>query len=148
MVVKGAAQGAAAGVLATGAMTAVLEAGRRLSGHGQPPRHIVRALLPGGGGAVPRRGENAATAVAHAGFGAAAGALFGAATGRRRPSRLLGAGYALAVMAAGYQGWAPRIGAQPPLHRDRPDRVATLAAAHVVYGWGLAAALRRWRRGR
>ncbi|MUL41303.1 hypothetical protein FZ103_08945 [Streptomonospora sp. PA3] len=146
MLIRSALQGSVAGALATGAMTAAFEAGRKQGSHRHPPKHMIRAHLPGGHPGRPRKGENAVTGIAHLGFGTVAGALFGAVTGRRRPPRTLGVAYALAVMLAGYQGWAPRIGALPPLAQDHPARATTLTAAHLIYGWTLAAALRRMRR--
>ncbi|KIH98006.1 hypothetical protein LP52_15940 [Streptomonospora alba] len=147
MLIRPALQGAVAGALATGAMTTVFEAGSRQASHRHPPKHMVRAHLPGRGRSEkPRTGENAATGAAHLGFGIATGALFGTVTGRRRPARSLGVAYALAVMFVGYQGWAPKVGALPPLTQDSPGRTTTLAAAHVVYGWTLASTLRRMRR--
>ncbi|QBI54904.1 hypothetical protein [Streptomonospora litoralis] len=147
MLIRSAVEGAVAGALATGAMTAAFEAGRRRGAHhGHPPKHIVRALLSGGGSHRPRSGEDIAAGTAHLGFGTTMGALFGAVTGTRRPPRSLGAAYALAIMAAGYQSGAPRIGALPPLSRDHPGRTASLVGAHVLYGWTLASSLRRARR--
>ncbi|MFD0774289.1 hypothetical protein ACFQZ2_10165 [Streptomonospora algeriensis] len=146
MLIRSAVQGAVAGALATGAMTTAFEVGSRKAFRRQPPKHVVRAFLSRGGSSdKPRKGEDAATVMAHMGFGITTGALFGVLTGRRRPARSLGVAYALAVMFVGYQGWAPGIGALPPLTRDRPSRIASLTAAHLIYGWTLATTLRRLR---
>ncbi|GLU48510.1 hypothetical protein Nans01_28610 [Nocardiopsis ansamitocini] len=111
----------------------------------QPPKLLVRVFLPKGSRNRPRAGENPAAFLAHLGFGAAAGAVFGAFTGNRPPRPFTGAAYALAVWAAAYEGWVPAVGAQPPAHRDDPRRATTLLVAHLVYGTALAAGLRRIR---
>lgn len=133
--------GAAAGALATVTMSTVMVAGEKAGlMPGQPPKHIVRGLLPG---SKRRRkpGEGALAALAHLGFGVAAGAAFGLLAprpGRRVP---LGVGYALLIWAISYQGWAPRLSALPPIARDIPGRPAVMAAGHVVYGATLAGVL-------
>ncbi|MDA8372179.1 MAG: hypothetical protein M0026_20250 [Nocardiopsaceae bacterium] len=141
--VRSALQGAIAGAAATVAMSAFVEVGRRSGTIGRhPPKLITRTLLPSGFPSRPRRGEDAATTAVHLGIGMSAGAVFGLLTGQRRPRRISGALYGLAVWLAGYEGWAPVIGAQPPAHRDAPGRAWTMAAAHVVYGMVLAGTLR------
>ncbi|MBB5085313.1 DUF6789 family protein [Nonomuraea endophytica] len=138
-----AAAGAAAGVLATLTMSAVMVAGRRtglMNEH--PPKNIVRAMLPGSKHR-PKPGENMLAALAHLGFGAAAGATFGAVAGRHRTSAPAGAGYGLAIWLTSYQGWLPGLDILPPISQDRPGRPAVMAAGHVVYGLTLARALRR-----
>jgi uncharacterized membrane protein YagU involved in acid resistance len=136
--------GAVAGGVATVVMTAVLEAGRRLSlFRTHPPARIVRKVLAGS----PERpvpGEVLLTGLAHLGYGAACGAVFALLT-RRRPSvdRRLGVAYGLLLWLVGYGVWVPAIGAVPPLHRDRPGRQLALVAGHVVYGAVLAEELRR-----
>ncbi|NYI07195.1 hypothetical protein [Allostreptomyces psammosilenae] len=140
-----AAQGAVAGVAGTTAMSTMMEGAGRLSGlREQPPRTVMRALLPGR--AQPRPVERSAAVLGHLGFGATSGALFGVLTAGRRPPSWLGAAYGLAVWAASYEGWIPAAGILPPAHRDHPHRAATLALAHLPYGVVTARALRRMRR--
>ncbi|MEY9213246.1 hypothetical protein NI17_001725 [Thermobifida halotolerans] len=146
-VLGSAAQGAVAGLAATVAMSGAMAAARKEGKVGRtPPKLLIRRFLPGGREQSPRPGENLAAAAAHWGFGAGAGAVFGALTGGRPPRALLGLGYGLGVWLVSYEGWVPKVTAEPPAHRDAPGRAATMVTAHLVYGYALAAALRRMRR--
>ncbi|MBX6387202.1 MAG: hypothetical protein IRZ07_30195 [Microbispora sp.] len=110
---------------------------------GQPPKHIVRAALPGHRHR-PKRGENILGAAAHLGFGTACGAVFALLT--RRAGVPLGVGYALLVWLGAYQGWVPAPNILPPASHDPArGRPAVMAAAHVVYGTTLALAIRAMR---
>ncbi|MDF2706355.1 DUF6789 family protein [Nonomuraea muscovyensis] len=143
-----AAKGAAGGALATAAMSTVMVAGDRAGlMPDQPPKRIVRSLLPGHRH-QPKPGEGLLATVAHFGFGIASGALFGALARRRRARVPLGIAYGLAIWLVSYAGWVPKVAALPPIHRDRPGRPAVMAAGHVVYGTALACALNRWDRRR
>ncbi|GAA3446187.1 DUF6789 family protein [Planomonospora venezuelensis] len=134
-------RGGLGGVVATAAMSVVMVAGDRAGlMRDQPPKRIIRAFLPGGRHR-PEPGEGVLAAVAHVGFGAACGALFGLLARGRRPPVPAGVGYGLAIWLAGYQGWVPALGVLPPISRDRPGRVAVMGAGHVVYGAALAAAV-------
>jgi hypothetical protein len=140
-------EGAAAGAAATVVMTAVLEAGRRLSlFRTHPPARIVRRVLAGS----PEHrlpGEVLLTGLAHLGYGASCGAVFALLTRRHfAAGPRLGVGFGLLLWLAGYGLWVPAIGAVPPPHRDRPGRQLALVAGHVVYGAVLGEGLRRWRR--
>ncbi|MEV5410955.1 DUF6789 family protein [Thermopolyspora sp. NPDC052614] len=136
-------RGAAAGTLATGAMSALMLAGARagLMRH-QPPKRIARAFLPGHRHR-PKPGERLLGTAAHFGFGAASGAVFGLLVGDRRPRILAGVVYALAIWAVGYQGWVPRLHIMPPATQDVPERQAVMVGAHLVYGAALVLALNR-----
>jgi hypothetical protein len=138
--------GALAGAIATIPMSAVMYAAEVAGLMGEyPPEIIAEQGLAAVG---VREGEDvndAAATVAHLGFGAAAGALFGLL---RRRVRLpispvaQGIGYGLLVYAASYDGWIPAIHIMPAPENDRPGRQPSMAAAHVVYGAVLAALLR------
>ena len=143
------AEGALAGVAATVAMTALLEAGRRWSSfRTHPPTRIVRTVLTS---SPDRRlaGEAVLAGLAHLGYGASCGVLFALLT-RRRPmvGSRLGLGYGLLLWLAGYGLWVPAIGALPPPQRDQPGRQLTLVAGHLVYGLVLGAGLRGLRQAR
>jgi hypothetical protein len=132
--------GGAAGVAATAVMTAFLVAAER-SGvmHSQPPRMIVDRLLPG----LDDRTADRVALVAHAAYGAGAGALHGLLLPRRaRRAPSAGIAFGLVLWAFGYEGWLPAIGVLPPAHRDHRGRAATMVLAHVVYGAALARARR------
>ncbi|MEW9531368.1 DUF6789 family protein [Microbispora sp. NPDC049125] len=138
------ARGTVSGVLATAAMSAVMLAGDRAGlMPGQPPKHIVRAVLPGHR-RRPKRGEKALGTAAHLAFGAASGALFGLLT-RDRAARLpLGVAYSLLIWVASYEGWVPAMNILPPISRDpAPGRPVVMAAGHVVYGTALVLAMNR-----
>ena len=49
------------------------------------------------------------------------------------------------VWLAGYEGWLPAMDILPPAHKDRPGRAANVFIAHLVYGWTLGWAARRFR---
>ena len=135
--------GALGGLLATGAMSVVMVAGRRMGLLGEhPPKRIIRAVLPGSRHR-PKPGENSLAALSHFAFGAAAGSAFALATRRHRPSPSIGAAYGLTIWLTSYQGWVPALGALPAVPRDRTSRQAVMVAGHIVYGVTLACALNR-----
>ncbi|QYC42314.1 hypothetical protein Nocox_23555 [Nonomuraea coxensis DSM 45129] len=136
-------KGALGGTAATATMSVVMLAGSRLGlMPDQPPKRIARAMLPGHRHR-PKPGEGVAGALAHLGFGAAAGSLYGLLTRGRHTPAPLGAGYALAIWLSSYQGWVPRLGILPPAVRDRRGRQAVMVAGHLVYGTTLALTLNR-----
>ncbi|MEV1202196.1 DUF6789 family protein [Microbispora rosea] len=139
-------RGATAGALSTLAMSAVMLAGQK-SGlmPGQPPKHIVRAALPGHR-QRPKPGERVLGAAAHLGFGATSGAVFALLTRGRGSGVPLGVGYALLIWLGAYEGWVPALNILPPASRDPArGRPVVMAAAHVVYGATLALAVRAMR---
>ncbi|MFF4415821.1 DUF6789 family protein [Streptosporangium sp. NPDC001559] len=142
---RGLLEGGVGGALATAAMSAVMLAGSRAGLMAdQPPKHIVRAALPG----HPHRrkpGEGVLGALAHFGFGMTAGTLFRLVSRGHRTPVPVGIGYGLAIWLASYQGWVPGVTALPPISADRPGRPAVMAVGHVVYGITLAAVLNRFR---
>ncbi|MFC7650069.1 DUF6789 family protein [Streptosporangium lutulentum] len=139
------AEGALGGVLATAVMSAVMLAGDRAGLMGEhPPQRIARAALPGPMHR-PKPGEGVLGAAAHFAFGAACGALFAVTVGGRESRPSLGAAYGLAIWIVSYQGWVPGLGIMPPIHRDRPERQAVMAAGHVTYGVVLSFVLNRLR---
>jgi hypothetical protein len=153
-IVRSALVGATAGAAATVAMSALMLGAKRAGITGSlPPELIARDALRAVGQELPDDEEEQVVAVAHLGFGAAAGALFalltmGAEAPRRSNAIAASAGmlYATGIWLVSYQGWVPAMGIMPPASRDRRGRVATMLAAHWVYGAALgvlATALRR-----
>ena len=138
-------QGAAAGLAATVPMTIVMEGLRAAMPAEQhrpmPPREIVDRTIEkaeqtsGERADLDRRDRTAVTAIAHLAFGAAAGALYGAAS--RRPSMLTGIAYGLGVWAVAYGVGLPSLGLHPAAQRDTKDRNEVLVASHVVWGAAL-----------
>ena len=124
-------------------MTAVLEAGRRLTLFcTHPPVRIIRTVLAGSPEhRVP--GEVLLAGLAHLGYGASCGGLFALLTRQRSEAGpRWGVGYGLLLWLAGYGLWVPGIGAVPPPHLDLPGRQLALVAGHVVYGAVLGEGLR------
>jgi NAD(P)-dependent dehydrogenase (short-subunit alcohol dehydrogenase family) len=134
-------------VAATGLMSLVMLAGKRLGALGEPPpRRITRRLTRVLGPLAPRGRElDVAALGAHFGFGASLGLLYGLLP--RRAQTAAGGGlFGLSVWAANYAGWLPKVGLVPEPSRDRRGRPTAMIAAHWVFGRALAsvyAALRR-----
>lgn len=143
--------GTVAGMVATVPMSAVMWAAQQAGLIGkQPPEEITEAALHTTKAHPPEREEDRLTVVNHLIFGAVAGGLFGACH-RALPDNggyvPAGVGFGLAVWVTAYQGWVPALDIMPPADEDQPGRPASMAVAHVVFGAGLAAVLRRLRRG-
>lgn len=145
--------GALVGAVATVPMTALMLTAQRLGLMGtQPPRRLTDAAIDVVHESMddapvdpPEPARRALTAITHLGFGAAAGVPF--ALGHRvLPARVpveaAGAVYALGIWTSAYLGWVPALGVMPRADRDRPDRPASMIAAHLVYGSVLGAGLR------
>lgn len=136
--------GSVAGLIATVPMTAAMEAIRRgLPGHVPLPPREVAIGLSRRVGLTPHidhwgePGRDAVTAVAHFGYGAMVGAIYGVVEPqlpRSVPPAVKGAGYGLLVWVGSYFALLPALGITRPL-RDRPVRQqTTLFASHLVWG--------------
>ncbi|MEU6717395.1 DUF6789 family protein [Nonomuraea sp. NPDC046802] len=137
---------AVSGALATAAMSSVMALGEWAGLMSeQPPKHIVRAAMPGAKHR-PKRGEGALGTLAHFGFGIGCGTLLHVLARGRHVRQPVAVGYALSIWIASYEGWVPRMGVLPPISRDQPGRPIVMAAAHAIYGITLAYALNRLRR--
>lgn len=149
--IRALAGGALAGLGATVTMTAVLVLARRLGGLGDyPPQHLlVHGLVKAGLlGELDPEDRRPIGWIAHAGYGAAAGAAYGAvrdAARRRRRFPGIGQGvitgllWGLGVWAVSYLGWVPLFRRIPPRTRDPEGRTVPTFAAHVVFGASLGA---------
>jgi hypothetical protein len=133
--------GLAAGLCATGAMSALLGVADRLGVMDrQPPRLIVASLLP----VRPTSTlTNSLAVVAHIGYGTAVGAAFSLLPEPVPHSVKLGTAYGALIYIVGYEGWLPMLDILPPAHRDDPRRVATMVASHLVYGASLGYVYRK-----
>ena len=142
-------RGAAAGLAATVPMTVVMEALRTaLPAEHQrrmPPREVVdRAIdnaaeTTGEGADLDRCDRAAITAIAHLGFGAAAGAVYGAIVGSQRSSVLRGIAYGVGIWAVAYGVGLPSLRLHPAATHDTKDRNEVLVTSHVVWGAVLGA---------
>jgi NAD(P)-dependent dehydrogenase (short-subunit alcohol dehydrogenase family) len=137
--------GIAAGLVATGAMSLVMLAGKRIGALGEPPpRRITRRSLAPLGPFAPRgRALDLAALGAHFGFGASLGLVYGLLPQRGR-SPAAGLAFGLGAWAVNYAGWLPMVGLMPPPSRDRLLRPSTMIAAHLVFGKVLASTHRAW----
>ena len=138
--------GAIGGVAGTAIMSAVMLVSEKTGLlPRQPPEDITKAALDAAG--VTGRDEktdDALAVLAHFGFGAAGGAVFGLLHRRLRlpiPAAVHGVVFGSLVWAASYKGWIPALGILPPPERDQPGRPATMLLAHWIYGATLGAAV-------
>lgn len=124
------AGGGLAGLMATGAMSALLIAAD-VTGvmNYEPPRKIIDKFFP----RLPLPLRDGAAVLAHFGYGVAGGCLY-VLTCRKQSTTGAGLGYGALVWAAGYEGWLPAMGILPPAHRDKTGRAVTMLAAHLLYG--------------
>lgn len=142
-------RGAVAGAVATGVMTVVMTrvAPALLPASAQlpvfPPRRVVQRgeELVGDPNALTGREENRVTTITHYGYGSAAGAVYALLREHVLPrgaGALAGAGYGLAVWAAGYAGWLPLAGIRQGTVRDRPRRWLNPILSHLAFGVSVA----------
>lgn len=140
-------RGALAGTAATGFMSVAMAAGRATGLLGKPPPKHITERVEEEAGVRHKLSEPAFLSswlLAHAGYGAAAGALFG--LGRRLlPSSDIAAGllYGGLVWSVSYLGLMPGLKLYPWPGEDRPSRQGVMIAAHAVYGVALALIHRR-----
>ena len=140
--------GAVAGSLATVAMSAVMFGAKRLGLMGEMPPEKITARFLDRLGWTSRSGgtQDLMAAIAHVGFGAAAGSLFAILERRFRPPAppvLAGVVFGTGVWLISYQGWVPALGLMAPPSRDRPGRPQSMLVAHLVFGSVLGALLGR-----
>lgn len=98
-----------------------------------PPQAIFRQRARGLLRLVPRKRRSAAIELAHWGYGAAGGAVFGALPEDLRRQRWAGPLYGLVVWAGFEVVLAPLLGLEQA-KKPRPLDRAALAADHLLYG--------------
>jgi len=127
-------RGAAEGVIATAAMTAVFGAAQGLNAlHKPPPEQIVEAAAAKTDATPPPPpAKGIVVWLAHFGFGAAMGALFRLL--RPKARALEGVAFGVALWGVSYQGLLPAARLFPPASRDDTHRQTVNVLAHVVYG--------------
>jgi hypothetical protein len=130
------ARGAVGGILATGAMSLVMVASRRLGIVGKlAPEHITEQTLDAAGVQRDEAEERVATGLAHFAYGTANGAVF-ALVGPHLPGprALRGLLFAGGLLLISYEGWVPAARILPPLREQTAGGAWTLVTSHAVYG--------------
>lgn len=139
--------GAVAGVFATAVMTVAIESGKRLGLLRVPPPTQITTEITNRAGIDPEPpdpGFNPGTLVAHAGFGAVAGALYVPARHLLpRSSILAGLIWGGVVWVTAYVGYLPVLRIYPWPDDDRASRTAVMIVAHAIYGVSLAESEKR-----
>ena len=102
-----------------------------------PPEEVAGRGVPGLLGRVPPDRRPAAIELAHWGYGALAGAAFGAVSAAARRRSFAGAAYGIVIWALFEVGVAPALGLRTGGERGALERVA-LVGDHLLYGTILA----------
>jgi uncharacterized membrane protein YagU involved in acid resistance len=135
---KTVATGGIAGLLATLIMSVCMLAADLLGWmNEQPPKTITSRVARKAGMPVSGPSLDAATAVAHVGFGVVAGSAFGLIARRLHSlpaSLLVGVGYGLLIWATSYLAILPRLDLMPGPAQGERRRTPVMMFAHVVYG--------------
>jgi putative membrane protein len=141
-IARGAVVGLVAGLLAAGAMSlahrALREADRQPAGSDKPedPTVVVaRAAARLAGSALDEREKSRAGAAVHYAFGAAVGALYGAAAEVvPRVTTAFGVPFGIAVWLVAHVVAVPAMGLSEPPTRQPIGQEAEELGLHVVYG--------------
>jgi hypothetical protein len=145
-------RGALAGLAGTGVMSVAMASAKAaglLAGE-PPPRTVSRNLEETIGvyDHLPQPAFEASWVSQHLAYGTAAGMVYALAQERLKLTEPVPAGplFGVALWAFGYVGWLPATGLYPPPTAEPRRRVATLIAAHLIYGTATAAVLHLLRR--
>jgi hypothetical protein len=103
-----------------------------------PPEEIAERGVPGLLAMIPADLRNEAIELAHWGYGALAGGIFGLLPAWARRGRWAGPAYGLATWAAFERAVAPLFGLKQPEERPVVER-AMIAADHILFGLIVAA---------
>jgi hypothetical protein len=138
----GGAAGLAATAPMTAAMAALFPALPPEDQHPLPPRHITERVVEGAGAEddLSEPEKQGLTAVAHFGYGTAAGTVYGLIRPQLPlPGAAAGVAYGLAVWAGSYMGLLPKLRLYLHAEHESAERNALMIAAHVVWGAALGA---------
>ena len=130
---KGLAAGALAGIAATAAKTVAEKFyPPRVHGETEPPAVLAEYLA---GGPLDASSKIAATEAIHWGFGAAAGAFYGALVEfYPAASAKGGASFGLALMTLTHETALPALHLSEPADKQSPREHTSEAASHLLYG--------------
>jgi hypothetical protein len=146
-------RGVVAGLAGTAAMSAAMAVAKAvgLMPGENPPRKVGRRFEEALGvrDELPQEAFEASWVAQHFAYGGAAGAVYALARRRLGLREPVPAGplFGAALWAFGYAGWLPATGLYPPPTDEPGRRVATLIAAHLIYGTATAAVSRALDRG-
>lgn len=131
---KGLVAGLAAGVAATAAKTlAERFYPPRIHGEPEPPELLTERIA---GHPLDHTTELVASEGIHWGFGAAAGALYGALAEFYPPiTSKEGANFGLALMALTHEGLLPAMGLSAPAEQQSEREHTSEAASHLIFGF-------------
>lgn len=146
-------RGAAAGMIATAPMSAVMLGWHRKLPWWQqgplPPSTLTsRVLRAVGLKKLENEAHGPLTWISHFGYGAAGGALFPLAESLLRPlpAPILAKGmlYGLLIWTGSYLGWIPAVNLLEPATEHPKERNLLMIVAHFVWGGTLAALYGTW----
>jgi len=140
--------GAAGGVAGAAAMAPIFLGAERAGAIAEtPPERVIdraaERASPRNRRSAPEPARGPLALAGHLLYGAGAGIPY--ALLRRRwplPWPAAGAGYGLALWAAGYLGWMPAAGVWSLPWRQRPGHAVTPLLAHLAYGLALGGVVR------
>lgn len=147
--------GAVAGAIGTAAMTSLMKP--TLAGYlpaaWRPTQFVPKQIIAwtegraGNPHALSEDQEWGAAALAHLGYGAAMGALYGLARDRftGMPAPLTGLLWGVGVWTFGYEGWLPVLGVRPATTQQPLRKWPVPIVNHLVYGMATALAFERLR---
>ena len=155
--VERAALGAAAGLMGTLAIQVMRTSNQKLLPETMPPIREdpgafmveqAEELLPEQAqDDIPDFAEAAAAKALAMGYGMTAGALLGALRSGEGNVVVDGVVLGLGTWAVGYLGWLPASGLMPPLTKQTPEQVLSVAVQHAVFGV-ITASIYQWLRNR
>lgn len=130
---KGLAAGAIAGLVATAAKSVAEKFyPPRIHGEPEPPELLSERIA---GHPLDPATEHVAAETIHWGFGAAAGAFYGAlAEFYPQATSKEGANFGLVLMALTHQGVLPAMGLSAPTEEQTEREQSSEAATHLIYG--------------
>lgn len=141
------AAGAIGGIVGTTAMTVALASAQKAGLLGRmPPRKLTAAMLDALHVDVREGTTNVLSGLAHYGFGATMGALFGLVHRKTRdtvPASIQGIAFGTLVWAVSYEVVVPARGIMRRPSRHRPGRPSSMLFGHWVYGAVLGALVGR-----